>query len=183
MADPEPVRVVAHSPTWIFARQTAVAEIRAALGAMSRRIDHVGSTAVPILAAKPVRDVQVSVGDLEPLDAYRLPLESLGYGFRPDNPDRTQRYFREAPGARRTHIHVRVAGRFSEQAASLFRDFLPSNADEAARYAALKVELAERYGLGCAQYTAAKAPFIWRTLALADAWAHATGWCPGPPDA
>jgi GrpB-like predicted nucleotidyltransferase (UPF0157 family) len=108
------------------------------------RIDHIGSTAIPHLAAKPVIDVQISVAGFEPLDAYRGPLERLEYVFRADNPDRTKRYFREPPGQRRTHIHVRRAGSFGEQVALLFRDFMRVHADVAAEYAALKIKLAER---------------------------------------
>jgi GrpB-like predicted nucleotidyltransferase (UPF0157 family) len=95
-----------------------------ALGPVALRIDHIGSTSVPGLAAKPVIDIQISVADFEPLDAYRLPLERLGYIFRSDNPERTKRYFRETLGQRRVHIHVRRAGSFSEQFALLFREYV-----------------------------------------------------------
>jgi GrpB-like predicted nucleotidyltransferase (UPF0157 family) len=58
--------------------------------------------AVPGLAAKPIIDIQISVADLEPLAAFRQPLERLGYVYRADNPERTKRYFREPPGRART---------------------------------------------------------------------------------
>jgi GrpB-like predicted nucleotidyltransferase (UPF0157 family) len=86
--------------------------LRAALGEVALRIDHIGSTAVAGLAAKPVIDVQVSVAAFEPVEAFKDPLERLSYVYRADNPERTKRYFREAPGSRRTHIHVRRAGAF-----------------------------------------------------------------------
>ena len=179
----EPIRVVPYDPAWpaMFARQAA--ELRDALGAVALRIDHIGSTAIPRLAAKPVIDVQISVTDFEPLDAYRGPLERLGYVFRADNPDRTKRYFREPPGQRRTHIHVRRAGSFSEQFALLFRDFMRAHPDVAAEYADLKIKLAERYSGDRTAYTDAKGPFIWSVIAQADAWAQRTGWMPGPSDA
>jgi GrpB-like predicted nucleotidyltransferase (UPF0157 family) len=177
------IRVVPYDPEWaaMFARQAA--ELRDALGAVALRIDHIGSTAIPQLVAKPVIDVQISVADFEPLDAYRRPLERLGYVFRADNPDRTKRYFREPPGQRRTHIHVRRAGSFSEQVALLFRDFMRVHADVAAEYAELKIKLAERYSGDRTAYTDAKGPFIWSVIAQADAWAQRTGWMPGPSDA
>jgi hypothetical protein len=59
------------------------------------RIDHIGSTAVPGLAAKPIIDVQVSVASFEPVAAFKAPLEGLGYVFRADNTERTKRYFPE----------------------------------------------------------------------------------------
>jgi GrpB-like predicted nucleotidyltransferase (UPF0157 family) len=179
----DPIQVVPYDPAWpaLFARQAA--ELRDALGAVALRIDHIGSTAIPQLAAKPIIDVQISVANFEPLDAYRGPLERLGYVFRADNPERTKRYFREPPGQRRTHIHVRRAGSFSEQFALLFRDFMRVHTDVAAEYAALKIKLAERYSGDRTAYTDAKGSFIWSVIAQADAWAQRTGWMPGPSDA
>jgi hypothetical protein len=99
------------------------------LGEVALRIDQIGSTAVPGLGAKPIIDIQVSVADFEPLAAFRRPLEQLGYVYRADNPERTKRYFREPPGRRRIHVHVRQAGSFSEQWALLFRDYLRAHPD------------------------------------------------------
>jgi GrpB-like predicted nucleotidyltransferase (UPF0157 family) len=106
----EPSVVVAYDPTWPALFQTLATDLRQALGAVAVRIDHIGSTAVPGLAAKPVIDIQISVAAFEPENAFRVTLEGLGYRFRADNPERTKRYFRESPGARRTHIHVRRRG-------------------------------------------------------------------------
>jgi GrpB-like predicted nucleotidyltransferase (UPF0157 family) len=174
----DPVWVTPYDPAWpeIFVRQAA--DIRAVLGPVAMRIDHVGSTAIPGLFAKPVIDIQISVADLEPVDRYRLPLEGLGFVFRPDNPERTKRYFREPPGQRRTHIHVRRAGSFGEQYALLFRDFLRVNHEVARQYGELKLELAARYHRveDRHAYTEAKSPFIWNVMAQADAWAQRIGW-------
>jgi len=179
------VRVVPHDSAWpsLFVQQARA--LRAALGAVALRIDHIGSTAVPGLVAKPVIDIQISVADLVPLDAYKVPLEELGYVFRMDNTERTKRYFRERLGTRRTHIHVRRAGSFGEQFALLFRDFLRMHPDVALRYGGLKMALAEEFSLPEQRhaYTDAKSPFIWETMAKADAWAQQTGWTPGPSDA
>ncbi len=138
---------------------------------------------MPGLAAKPIIDVQISIATFEPLDAFRLPLEGLGYVFRADNPERTKRYFREPPGQRRTHIHVRQAGSFSEQLALLFRDFVRAHSDMADEYARLKLDLARRYRDDRVAYTDSKQPYIGTVVARADAWAQRTGWAPGPSDA
>jgi GrpB-like predicted nucleotidyltransferase (UPF0157 family) len=179
----DPIRVVPYDAEWpaLFVRHSG--PLRAALGGVALRIDHIGSTAVPGLAAKPIVDIQISVAAFEPLGAYRAPLERLGYVFRADNEERTKRYFREPPGSRRTHIHVRRAGSFSEQLALLFRDFMRAHPDCAQRYAELKIELADRHASDRHRYTDEKRPFTWEALAQADEWAQRTGWCPGPPDA
>lgn len=84
-------------------------ELRRVLGGSALRIDHIGSTAVPGLAAKPIIDLQLSVAELEPVSAYRERIESCGFAWRSDNPERTKRYFREVPPRPRTHLHVRRA--------------------------------------------------------------------------
>ncbi|MDP9350180.1 MAG: GrpB family protein [Chloroflexota bacterium] len=177
------VIIAPYSSQWPASFRELAEPIRVALGEVALRIDHIGSTSVPGLAAKPVIDIQISVASFDPLDAFRLPLEDLGYVYRSDNPERTKRYFREPPGAPRTHIHVRRAGSWNEQFALLFRDFLHAYPRVATEYARLKQELAERYREDRHGYTDAKAPFIWATMVQADEWAGRTGWTPGLPDA
>ncbi len=158
--------------------------MRESPGSVAQRIDHIGSTSIPGLAAKPVIDIQISVTDFEPLDAYRIQLEEPGYIFRANNPNRAQRYFRETPGQPRVHIHVMQAGSFGEQFALLFRDYVRTHPDVATQYATLKIELAQRYQHveERALYTEAKGPFIWQTIAQADTWARSIGWFPDPSD-
>src|SRR5262245_18675518 len=130
-ADPRVIRIVDYDPDWRRRFAELGVRLRSALGGVALRIDHIGSTSVPGLAAKPVIDIQVSVARLEPIDPFRAPLERLGYVYRANNPERTKRYFREPPGQPRTHIHVRRAGSFSEQFPLLFRDYLRINTDTA----------------------------------------------------
>jgi GrpB-like predicted nucleotidyltransferase (UPF0157 family) len=176
------VIVVPYDPQWseLFSQIGRV--LRKALAETAQRIDHIGSTAIPGLDAKPIIDIQISVAALEPLDTYRMPLEGLGYIYRADNPERTKRYFREAPSQRQTHIHVRRAGSWAEQFALLFRDYLRTHAEEAQRYATLKYRLAEKYGEDRLGYTEAKEPFIWEIMKKADRWSQDSGWEPGATD-
>jgi GrpB-like predicted nucleotidyltransferase (UPF0157 family) len=106
----------------------------------------------------------------------------LGFTFRADNPERTKRYFREAPGQRRTHIHVRRAGSWAEQFALLFRDYLRAHPADAQAYATLKYHLAEHHRDDVHAYTDAKTPFIWAIMKQADTWSQTVGWAPGPTD-
>lgn len=177
------VVIVPYDPAWPALFRRDAARLRQALGPTALRIDHIGSTAVPDLAAKPVIDIQISVLSFDPLNAYRRPLEALGFVFRADNPDRTKRYFREAPGNRRTHIHVRVHGSWSEQFALLVRDFLRAHPDVAERYAVVKRALARQHAADRHAYTDAKGPFIWQMIHAASDWSQRTGWAPGPSDA
>ena len=180
---PHPVEIVAYDPAWTARFAELGRDLRAGLGEVALRIDHIGSTSVPGLAAKPIIDIQVSVADFEPLAAYRLPLEQLGYVYRAGNPERTKRYFREPPGRPRTHVHVRRLGSFSEQWALLFRDYLRAHPEVATEYDAVKRRLAVHYRDDRRGYAAAKEPFSWAVIRRADGWAQAQGWQPGPSDA
>jgi GrpB-like predicted nucleotidyltransferase (UPF0157 family) len=177
------IEIVTYDPTWPARFAAVAADLRSALGDVAMRIDHIGSTAVPGLAAKPVVDIQISVISFEPLHAFKGPLEGLGYVYRANNPERTKRYFREPRGSARTHIHVRRAGSFSEQFALLFRDYLRAHPDEVAPYAALKRDLAQRHRDDRRAYTDAKVRYFWETIRRADEWAQASGWIPTPSDA
>jgi GrpB-like predicted nucleotidyltransferase (UPF0157 family) len=177
------VVIVPYDPGWPLLFRALGTAFRQALGDTALRIDHIGSTAVAGLDAKPIIDVQISVESFEPLDAFRLPLESLGIIFRAENPELTKRYFREAPGERRTHIHVRRAGSWSEQFALLFRDYMRTHDEDARDYAKLKYRLAEQYGEDRRGYTEAKADFLWQIMIRADRWSQDVGWRPGPSDA
>jgi GrpB-like predicted nucleotidyltransferase (UPF0157 family) len=178
----DPARVVSYDTAWPVLFAKLGGQLRTALGEIALRIDHIGSTAVPGLDAKPVIDVQISVAALEPADTFRGALEGCGFSWR-DNPDLTKRYFREQPGQRRTHIHVRRSGSFSEQFALLFRDYLRTHPRRAAEYGALKRSLAHLLQADRRAYVEAKGPFVWDTIRLADDWAQQTGWEAGRSDA
>lgn len=179
----EPVVIVDYDPAWPAMFASVGERLRAALGNVALRIDHIGSTAIRGLAAKPIIDVQVSVERLEPDGAYRTPLQAVGFVHRVEGVELTKRYFREAPGDRRTHIHVRQAGSFSEQFALLFRDYLRGDRAEVNEYEAVKRELADRLRDDRPAYVDAKVPVIWELMRRADEWAGRVGWEPGPSDA
>jgi GrpB-like predicted nucleotidyltransferase (UPF0157 family) len=171
------------SPAWADEFRDRAATLRAALGARALRIDHIGSTSVAGLAAKPIVDIQVSVAEFEPMDALVAAMAGAGYAWRSDNPELTKRYFRETPGARRCHVHVRRAGSWHEQWALLFRDYMRAHPGVAAEYEVVKRALAARFRHDRHAYTDAKGDFSWATIRAADLWAAETGWRPGPTDA
>ncbi|MET7859278.1 GrpB family protein [Streptomyces sp. NPDC005318] len=177
------VEIVDYEPAWPAMFAELGSGLRGALGDVAARIDHIGSTSVPGLAAKPVIDIQISVRSFEPLDAFRLPLEAIGFVYRAENPERTKRYFRETPGRRRTHVHVRCLGSFSQQFPLLFRDYLRCHPADTTEYAAVKRRWAAEFQDDRHGYTEAKDPFVWSVIRRADAWAQHTGWTPGPSDA
>jgi GrpB-like predicted nucleotidyltransferase (UPF0157 family) len=154
------IEIVAYDPTWPERFAELGHQLRGALGEVARRIDHIGSTSVPGLGAKPIIDIQVSAASFEPLEAFKQPLERLGIRCTVRQHRAHQRYFREPPGRRRTRIHVRRAGSFSEQWALLFHDHLRAHPAAAAEYEAVKRHLALELGDDRHGYTDAKVPFM-----------------------
>ena len=175
--------IVDYTPDWKSEFVELGTSLRQALGETAPRIDHVGSTSVPGLAAKPIVDIQISVPSLEPVDAYRAAIESCGFEWQPDNPELTKRFFREVPPRKRTHVHVRRRGSFGEQFALLFRDYLRVHVERADTYASLKRSVAQLLLTDRQAYVEAKSPFIWEVIRDADEWAQETGWMPGGSDA
>jgi GrpB-like predicted nucleotidyltransferase (UPF0157 family) len=179
----ESVVIVPYDPMWPDAFRRWAVPLRTALGATARRIDHVGSTAVPGLEAKPVIDIQVSVVALEPSEPYRGPLERRGWSLPRENTDRSQRFFREPQGETRTHLHVRPLGSLDEQLTLVFRDYLRSHPEARDEYAREKRRLAALFPEERVKYVEGKGPKVWELLERAHDWAQATGWSAGPSDA
>jgi len=91
------VHIADYDPAWPLRFAELAASLRNALGHVAIRIDHIGSTSVPGLAAKPVIDLQISVVRLEPVDPFGEPLQRLGIVYRFDNPERTKAMPDQAP--------------------------------------------------------------------------------------
>ena len=139
------LEIVPYDPGWPAAFEAEASRIGDALGPLAVRIDHHGSTAVPGLGAKPIIDIQVSVANLQPLSAYREPLEGIGYVHMPHADDAFAPFFhrpREWPHTH--HVHVVEAGGREEQRTLAFRDYLRDHANIAREYENLKRTLAAR---------------------------------------
>jgi GrpB-like predicted nucleotidyltransferase (UPF0157 family) len=155
------IRIVEHDPEWAALAEAEIRRIRHELGDIAVRLDHVGSTAVPGLAAKPIIDLQLSVAKIDSLDSFREPLERLGYLFVPD-PDFPDFHLFALPAERpRTHhLHVCESGSEHERRHLAVRDFLTANPTEAARYEALKRRLVVENPQDRLAYIEGKAAFI-----------------------
>jgi GrpB-like predicted nucleotidyltransferase (UPF0157 family) len=141
------VEVVAYDPAWPARFETERAVLLAAVPGLFASIEHVGSTSVPGLLAKPTIDILAVVDDL---DAVLLRLDDLaaaGYDHRPGSFDDARHlFFRKVEaGKRLAHLHVVDSSSPAIDGYRLFRKFLIANPDAAARYAALKRALAGRF--------------------------------------
>ncbi|WP_019636397.1 GrpB family protein [Paenibacillus fonticola] len=175
-------RIAKHNPEWRNLFIETGLKLRKSIGELAVRIDHVGSTSVIGLDAKPIIDIQISVLDFEDLLAYKDKIEDVGFVLRKENPDKTKRYFREIPGTRRTHIHVRQLGSFSEQMTLLFRDYLRVHPEDCLRYAEEKHRLMKLFKNERLKYVEGKGPIVWFILQKAHIWSQEVGWKPGESD-
>jgi gamma-glutamyl-gamma-aminobutyrate hydrolase PuuD len=149
-------------PTWPARFEEEAARIGAALPEdLVVRIDHVGSTAVPGLAAKPVVDIQVSLTSLSPRAPYVEAIARLGYRHLLDPWSDEHEYFSRDEGADRAfHLHVCLAGGGWETRHLAFRDWLRTHPGDMRAYGELKRRLATEHPRDIMAYTDAKTPFI-----------------------
>lgn len=160
------ITIVPYDTAWATAFEREAGALSAALGSLALRIEHVGSTSVAGLAAKPVIDIQVSVARLSPLEPYAGVLQGLGYRFIPLGDFDAFYPFFAKPGEWPSthHVHLCVAGGEQEGKHLAFRDFLRNHPDAASAYAELKRRLAaENHGETLAsreRYSLAKTGFV-----------------------
>lgn len=170
------VVVVEYDPQWprLFAEEAET--IRLAMGTALVAAEHVDSTSIPALSAKPIIDILVGETSLAAGEQTVPALASLGYECRGENGIPGRLFFRKGPVPyRRTH-HLHMVEPGHEQWAPMlsFRDYLRANPDEARRYEALKRELALRFRDNRQAYTDGKADFIQAVLEKARGEADGT---------
>ena len=172
------INIAPYDPAWPSRFAAEAERIRHAFGDLALRIEHVGSTSVPGLAAKPIVDIQVSVRSLEPRDFYHTRLADLGYTHFPLGAfDLVYPFFKRPAGWPSTHhAHLCVAGSRQEREHLAFRDYLRRNPAVAAEYVALKRKLASAHdGLTMEsqeRYSLSKTEFVSKVLGRAAAEAQ-----------
>ena len=162
------VEIVEYNPGWPRLFECEAAAIREACGPWVVEVHHVGSTAVPGLAAKPVLDVMpVAAGPAEAREAVSG-MTSLGYRYRGENGIAGRCYFDKAVDGRTVaHVHMFPLGHPAIRTHLAFRDYLRTHPDAARDYERLKRELAAKHRNDRDAYTDAKAAFIEGIIAVA----------------
>ena len=162
------IEIAPYDPAWPGAFERERAAILGALGDLVFAIEHVGSTSVPGLGAKPIIDIMIGVRSLADGEKCVRPLEGLGHEYRGEAGIPGRLFFRKfVEGVRTYHLHMVEQGGDYWQRTILFRDYLRRNPDEAAAYDRLKRGLAARFGSDIEGYTEAKTEFIESALAKA----------------
>ena len=163
MAHRAPIELASYSPQWQLIFETERTVLASVFSELSFRIEHIGSTAVPGLGAKPIVDVLIGAPSLADIEARIPATEALGYQYMPEHEAvLPQRRFFAKPVVRPRRFHVHAVATNSPFFAEhlLFRDSLRANPRLAAEYFALKVKLAACFGDDREGYTDAKSSFI-----------------------
>jgi len=143
------------------------ARLRRDLGRRFRDIEHVGSTAVPGLSAKPVLDLALTVKDLSKIGRLVKPLEKLGYEYKGEYGLPGRHFFvRGKPVTH--HLHFVDVGSEHWRVWLLFRDYLRAHPEEARRYEKFKRAKARKYANDRAAYTGSKSSFVVNMLRKAE---------------
>ncbi len=162
----EEVALAPYDPNWAVQFEAEKRAIEAVLGDRVAAIHHIGSTAIPGLAAKPVIDIMLVVRELADFGDCIAPLQTLGYAFidYPQNVDR--KFFRK--GQPRTH-HVHIVAQDNAELRDhlIFRDTLRANLELRDEYATLKYDLANRFKTDRAHYSDSKTQFVRRVISAA----------------
>jgi dephospho-CoA kinase len=168
-----PVRLVEPDPAWPAAAARLVARLRHLAGGRAVDVQHIGSTAVPGLLAKPVLDLQIEVASWEDVPALEVPLAEGGFPRLPElegDPPRAaidpepaswrKHLHRSADPGLAANVHVRVAGSAGARCAVALRDLLRADAQVREDYAAVKRDLAARHPEDVDAYAEDKTSFL-----------------------
>jgi len=164
------VRLVPYQPAWAELFQQEAGQLRAALGDRVVRIEHVGSTSIPGLDAKPILDIVVAVRDMSDAGTFEEALKPLGYMHKAENDMPGRLYFpKRLPDDRSTH-HLNITELNTECWFThvAFRDYLREHPEAREEYRNLKLDLVSRHSSDRAAYQEGKAAFIERILSRGE---------------
>lgn len=169
--DDDPVRIVPCDPGWPARFAAEAQTLHATIGPwITGGIHHIGSTAVPGLAAKSIIDIAVGVADLKSSRPCIELLADVDYLYAPYRTETRHWFCKPHPSRRTHHLHLVPAGSPDLADALAFRDYLRTHAGVAGEYAALKRELAGRHQYDRDAYTAGKSDLVVRLTRSAHAW-------------
>jgi GrpB-like predicted nucleotidyltransferase (UPF0157 family) len=160
--------IQSYNCAWPKFAEAEISAIKAISDAPYVAIEHIGSTAVPMLASKPIIDIFITVTSISEALLWIAPLELLGYLYWSDNPDKFHlRFFKGMPpyGEKRTHhVHIVESSNDTVEHRILFRDILRGDVQIRQDYEALKLKLSREQMQDRELYTDSKLSFIESTL-------------------
>jgi GrpB-like predicted nucleotidyltransferase (UPF0157 family) len=156
------VEVVPNNPNWLNAFENESKQVAVVLGNNLVAVHHIGSTAIPMIHAKPIIDMLVEVREVAKVDEQDLAMQALGYEVMGEFGILGRRFFRKdnEAGIRTHHIHTFEANSAQVERHLAFRDYMRIHAEDAQKYSELKQELAKKYPNDIEGYMDGKDEFI-----------------------
>ncbi len=160
-------KIVPHQYYWSKKFEEEKEKLQSIFGERALEIEHIGSTSIPGLSAKPIIDVAVMVEMSQDADSFTEPLAKAGYRFDSDSASTERHFYRKGEPA---EYHLSVAytdrgGFWVRQI--LFRNYLRNHSDSRDEYATLKAELLKNDPTGSGSYFGGKSEFVYKILNLA----------------
>ena len=154
------IEVVPHDPNWKQKFKEEANKIKEIFEEIFVDIHHIGSTAVPLVKAKPIIDILVEVTDINKVDSYNRQMEELGYVALGEYGIPRRRFFHKGGKQRTHHVHIFQAGNKEIKRHIDFKNYLISNPSVAKKYSLLKEEMAMKYSNDIDKYQEGKESFI-----------------------
>lgn len=140
------VKLVKYSPKWKQNFEREKKKIRKVFGSEALAIEHVGSTSIPGILAKPIIDIAVIAPSLRKAKYHLKKLEELGYKIKVKDTKKERLFLTKGPEKKRTHyLHIGGVGSGYAEGMIIFRDYLRKHKDIAKKYSELKTDLAKKY--------------------------------------
>ncbi|MFH1631798.1 MAG: GrpB family protein [bacterium] len=164
------VQLADYNPEWAELFQIEKAAIQNALGDTTVETEHIGSTAIPGMTAKPIMDLMVAVSSIDDFEQFTPALEKVGYKFMRDNRDELEHvlYVKGSEENRTHYLKLTTVDTGFWREHIMFRDYLIDHPDRAMLYADLKQHLLDKHSGERENYTEEKEEFIQETLRLAS---------------
>ena len=162
--------IVPYQSGWVELFEQEADRLRNALGENALRIEHIGSTSIPGMMAKPIIDMMAAVESLNEAAKFIPVVEALGYEYKPHDTVPERKFFAKEPNPEIRSHHLNLAeldsGFWKDQIA--FRDYLRKHKQMAVGYVELKKRLAEEYGQTGQLNLEGKTPFVTKVLELVE---------------
>lgn len=154
------IKLVAHDPNWARLYEGEVGKLRVLLSGLIVSTDHIGSTAISGIKAKPVIDILIEVTCLRDLEKHNGDFKNLGYEVKGEYGIKGRRFFQKGGDERTHHLHIFESGNSEIERHRLFVAFMNAHPDKAADYEALKTALSIEHKNSAESYSQGKSAFI-----------------------
>lgn len=164
------VEVVPYNHQWPQIFEEEAGKIKTIMNENVVGIEHMGSTSIPGMSAKPVIDILVEVNSIEKVDLYKVEMIELGYDPKGENGIPNRRYFSKGGDNRTHHVHIYQTGNPEIARHLQFRDYLTAHPEDAILYSELKQSLAKQFPADIDQYILGKDALVKELDEKAKLW-------------